>query len=842
MSIRHCIVGVIVSVSASAPLAAQTPDIEFFEAKIRPVLAQKCYGCHNSKMPAPKGSLVLDTKEGLLKGGASGPALVPGKPAESRLIKVLTYSDPLAQMPPSGKLPDTVLADFEQWIARGAADPRASVPALASASPQYKGMSLEEGRKWWAFQPVAAVPAPKAAAANGWPKTKIDNFVLAKLQEKKLAPSTQADRRTLVTRAYVDLLGYKPTFEEVQAFVNDRSPNAYEKLIDRLLASPHYGERWARRWMDVARYAEDNPTSEATNPPYPFAWRYRDWIIEALNADMPYDRFIKLQLAADLMPGTTRADMRALGYVGAAPVYHTDRRLSGEVIGGLVTDDWDDRIDAVSRGVLGISAACARCHDHKFDPITQKDYAALMGVFASTLRAERPMFAVDPKVEQRYMWLQRQLFDLAYSINLLGNEGTTFTNGAEKRVKWQAEMAAFKAEATALLEKYPQLLQSLDKFWNPPRRGGGPPPAAAAPPRLGQPARLQARYAVAVPVPQPPARGRGQGGSTEPYVNAVFEAAQYVDASDPSYTYLVYKPGEARDMPVFKAGNYAAPGEIVPRGFPAVLAKGDTRFKQGSGRLELAERIFSDTPGLAARVIVNRAWGWHFGRPLVATPSDFGTQGDKPTHPELLDDLAARFIEHGWSLKWLNKEIMLSAAYQQSSNPREDGLKADEANALLWRQNPRRLDAEAYRDTLVRVGRHAQRRDGRSVRAMSTATRFTGARFTGASAAARPPQVLALYDFPEATQTAPDRDVTTTTLQQIFMMNSAFIQNLAEAAAKTAARATGEAEQIAVLYRRILARDPTVPEMKSAMEYLSKGTLQRYAQVLLATNEEIFLP
>ena len=482
MSIRHCIVGLIMSVSASTPLAAQTPDIEFFETKIRPVLAQKCYGCHNSKMPAPKGNLVLDTKEGMLKGGVSGPAIVPGRPAESRLITALSYTDPLAQMPPSGKLPEAVLADFQQWIARGAADPRAAAPATAAAV-QYKGMSLDEGRKWWAFQPVAAHPAPKAAA-NGWPKTKIDNFVLAKLQEKKLAPSPQADKRTLVTRAYVDLLGYKPTFEEVQAFLNDRSPNAYEKLIDRLLASPHYGERWARRWMDVARYAEDNPTSEATNPPYPFAWRYRDWIIEALNAGMPYDRFIKLQLAADLMPGTTRADMRALGYVGAAPVYHTDRRLSGEVIGGLVTDDWDDRIDAVSRGVLGISAACARCHDHKFDPITQKDYAALMGVFASTLRAERPMFEVDPKVEQRYMWLQRQLFDLAYSINLLGNEGTTFTNGAEKRAKWTAEMAAFKAEATALLEKYPQLLQSLDKFWNPPRRGGGPPPRL--PPRRRQ--------------------------------------------------------------------------------------------------------------------------------------------------------------------------------------------------------------------------------------------------------------------------------------------------------------------------------------------------------------------
>ena len=838
MSIRRCIVGLAIAISASTSVSAQTPEIEFFEAKIRPVLVQKCYGCHNSKMPAPKGSLVLDSREGLLKGGVSGPALVPGKPAESRLMTALSYTDPLAQMPPSGKLPETVLADFEQWIARGAADPRASVPAVAAAQ-QYKGMSLEEGRKWWAFQPVAAVPAPKPSAVNGWPKTKIDNFVLAKLQEKKLAPSPQADRRTLVTRAYVDLLGYKPTFEEVQAFLNDKSPNAYEKLIDRLLASPHYGERWARRWMDVARYAEDNPTSEATNPPYPFAWRYRDWIIEALNADMPYDRFVKLQLAADLMPNSTRDDMRALGYVGAAPIYHHDLRLSGDVIGTFLTDDWDERIDAVSRGVLGVSMACARCHDHKFDPITQKDYYALMGVFASTVRVERPMFDVDPKIEERYMWLQRQLFDLAYSINLLGNEGTTFTNGAEKAVKWKAEMESLKTEATTLLNRYPQLVQSLEKYWNPPRRGGPPPAAAAAPAVAGAKPAVVAAPPPAPPVP--PARGRGPQGSTEPFANAVFEAAQYVDASDPTYTFIIYKPGEARDMPLLKAGNYAAPGEIVPRGFPAVLAKGDTALKQGSGRLELANRIFTDSPGLAARVIVNRAWGWHFGRPLVATASDFGTQGDKPTHPQLLDDLAARFIEHGWSLKWLNKEIMLSAVYQQSSNPRDDGLKVDEANTLLWRQNARRLDAEAYRDTLVRSAGLLDEEMGGVSGDLDSETFYRRAIY-GRISRARAPQVLALFDFPDATQTAPDRDVTTSTLQQIFLMNSEFIQNLAQAAAKTAAAATGEAEQIGMLYRRVLARDPTAAEMKSAMEYLRKGTLQRYAQVLLATNEEIFLP
>ena len=325
-------------------------------------------------------------------------------------------------------------------------------------------------------------------------------------------------------------------------------------------------------------------------------------------------------------------------------------------------------------------------------------------------------------------------------------------------------------------------------------------------------------------------------------MNAVFEAAQYVDASDPSYTFISYKPGEVRNMPVLKAGNVAAPGEIVPRGFPAVLAKDpDTTFKQGSGRLELADRIFTDAPGLAARVMVNRVWAWHFGKGLVGTPSDFGTQGEKPTHPELLDDLAARFIEHGWSLKWLNKEIMLSAAYQQSSNPRADGIQVDEANALLWRQNPRRLDAEAFRDTLTRSAGVLNLTMGGVPGDVDQDTYYRRAIY-GRVSRARSPQVLALFDFPEATQSAPGRDITTSTLQQIFLMNGSFIQNLAEAAAKSASTATGDAEQVAMLYRKILARNPTPDEVKSALAYLQKGTLQRYAQVLLSTNEEIFLP
>jgi hypothetical protein len=828
--VRHCLIGLVFVGVTASPVLAQAPDAAFFEAKIRPVLAQNCYGCHNSTMVAPKGGVILDTKEGLHA------VLVPGKPAASRIVAVLSYADPVVQMPPRGKLTDAILADITKWIADGAVDPRVAPAAGATVSVQYKGMSLEDGRKWWAFQPVAVVAAPKVASAHGGLNNKIDNFVLAKLAEKNLQPSPRADKRTLVTRAYVDLVGYKPNFREVQAFVGDKAPDAYGKLVDRLMASPQYGERWGRHWMDVARYAEDNPTSEATNPGYPFAWRYRDWIVEAVNADMPYDRFVKLQLAADLMPDAKRDDMRALGYLGAAPIYHHDLRLSGDVIGGFLTDDWDERIDAVSRGLLGVSIGCARCHDHKFDPFTQKDYYALMGVFASTVRVERPMFPIDPKVEQRYMLSQREMFDMAYSINLLANEGSTFTNGAEKGAKWKAMLADMKAQAISAFAAYPQLIASLEKFWTP-RARAAPAPAKVIPVALVQGAAKAA-------TPAPPVRaGRGDGSSTAPYMNAVFDAAQYVDASDPTYTFITYKPGEAREMPVLRAGNYASPGAMVPRGFPAVLAKGDVTFKQGSGRLELANRIFSDSPGLAARVIVNRVWAWHFGRGLVNTPSDFGTQGEKASHPELLDDLAARFIAHKWSLKWLNKEIMMSATYQQSSRPRADGLAADEANALLWRQNPQRLDMEAFRDTLVRAAGVLDTKMGGVPGDLDSDAYYRRAIY-GRVSRARSAQMQALFDFPSPVQTAPDRDVTTSTLQQIYLMNSAFVKNLSDAAVKNsaAAKGAGQKQQVAALYRQVLSRDPTPAEMASALAYLQKGTLPRYAQVLLSTNEEIFLP
>ncbi len=803
---------------AGAPLLAQDPA--FFESKIRPVLAEKCYACHSSKLSSPMGGLAMDTKAGLAKGGVLGHEIVPGKPADSRLLQALRYTNAQLQMPPTGKLPDSVIADFETWIASGAADPRTDAPAGAAAAPAYKGMSIADGRKWWAFQPVAELPLPRVKK-TAWVKTKTDRFILAKLEHAKLPPSPPAMPRELVERLYVDLLGFKPTYEEVEEYATNRDPHAYETLVDKLLASPHYGERWGRHWMDVARFAEDNPTGEATNPGYPTAWRYRDWIIDAINADMPYDRFVKLQLAADEIPGVSRDDLRALGYLGAAPVYHKDQRLSYEVIYGFMTDDWDERVDAVSRGILGMTVACARCHDHKFDPIPTKDYYALAGVFASSMRAERPTFDLDPKVEERFLWVQRRLFDLRYSADLLTNEASTVVGAKDRVDKWKAEIESLHQEMEGLRDTYPQLVQHLQRYWTfpPPRQPGAPNTGGGG----GR-------------------RGGPNAAAREPFFNSLYDAAQFADGSDDHYTFINYKPGQARDLPVMPHGNVTADGPPEPRHFLTVLSKGDTTFHHGSGRVDLADSIFSDGAPLAARVIVNRVWAWHFGKGLVATPSDFGVQGEKPTHPELLDDLAARFIAHGWSLKWLNREIVLSAVYRQSSHPRADGEAADSVNNLLWRMNPRRIDIESFRDSLLRsAGKLSDEMHGPSEEADSL-TNFRRTVYARISRA-RMNGLLREYDFPDPIQTASSRDLTITSLQQLFLMNSPWVHNLAGALADAVKTEPDTPAQIRTLYRKILSRDPSAHEMELAAAYLEKTpALEQYAQILLSTNEEIFWP
>ena len=778
-------VGTLAAVLASTVVghaADPSPDkagVAFFEQKIRPVLVKHCYGCHSGRAKKLEGKFRLDSRKLIRKGGETGPAVVPGKLASSLLLAAIRYES--LEMPPGGKLSNRVIADFETWIKLGAPDPRDKAPAIKDSGKQ-TGMTFENARNWWSFQPAKSHPLPKTRQAR-WARRRLDHFVLARLESHRLEPSPPATRRTLLRRLKLDLLGLPPTQQEIAEFQADRRPDATVRLVDRLLESRHYGERWGRHWLDVARWAEDNPTSEATNRPHPDAWRYRDWVIEAINADLPYDQFLVMQLAADLLPDFKRSDLRALGYLGTAPTYHKDPRLSKTVIETIASDDWDERVDALSRGLLGLTVACARCHRHKFDALTQEDYYSLAGVFASNWKVKRPLIELTAQEERRVIWAQDRIWRLEVAIRLKQDPATPST---------PKEIEAMKAEVATL-----KLTPFLDA----------------------------------------------------PATHAVYDAAVFIDASDPDFTWMDFRIGQHRDLPVFLRGNVATPGPITPRRFLKVLSR-DHRprpFGRGSGRLELARSITTTAAPLAARVFVNRAWGWHFGRPLVTTASDFGAQGSIPSHPELLDDLAATFIKHGWSLKWLHREILLSATYGQSSRLRPDTAAADPVNRWLWRFTPRRVDFETWRDSILAVtgsldtsllGPSHDIADPKNLR-----------RTMYASVSRREVSpLMRLYDFPDVAQHVPGREITTTPLQQLFVFNSPFFISQATVLARSVDAAANDSVNIETLYRRVFARKPSPRETAVATQFLSarrkthpQTTWADYCQALLATSELIFV-
>ena len=801
-------------------LNAQSDNSEFFEKKIRPVLADNCYSCHASSMKSPKGGLVLDTKAGLLRGGVSGAAVVPGNPQQSLLLRAITQRDLNLKMPPGDKLSDAVIADFEKWIAMGAPDPR--VDNITTAT-KVSGIDFVKGKQWWSFQPLMEKAAPTVKQVS-WGKSKIDGFILAQLEQNKIKPSPEADARTLILRAYLDLTGLKPTYEEIEKFANDKDPKRYEKLIENLLASPRYGERWGRNWLDVARYGENGDTG-GNRQAYPYAWRYRDWVIESVNNDLPYDKFIKQQLAADLMPGTSRNDLRALGYLGMSPSEWKEKKLSKELIDNLLLEEWDERVDAVGRGMLGLSVACARCHDHKFDPISQKDYYALAGVFASTSPAIRPLREIDPSLETKYLSARHRVSELNGLLGFLTEEKTLDQSIAKPKAEAsRIEMAKLKEEMKAIQEQYPELAESVIRIG-----------AARREPNAGKTKPDPAVVAAA-------AAKRAAEEAKAPFINAVHDAAMDSDGSYSDYTPLIIKPGAARNLPVFGRGNSSAPGEIVPRHFLTVLTKNPNEvFKRGSGRLELAEKILTDAAPLSARVIVNRVWGWHFGKHLVRTPSDFGDRGDKPTHPELLDDLAARFVSNGWSMKWLHREILLSSTYRQASKPRADAVAIDEGNNLLWRMNPRRMDAESLRDSLLNAAGILKLEmfgPSQDLDAADNSRRTVYGRINRGKTS----DILKLYDFPNPFQHSPARGMTITPLQELFVLNSPFIKNLSTTLAKSVEAEVDNLARVKILYRKILSRDPSAAENKFALNYLSNASVEQFAQVLLATNEDVFWP
>lgn len=636
----------------------------------------------------------------------------------------------------------------------------------------------------WSFEPLREHVLPEVERA-GWPKRRIDSFLLASMETEGLNPAPEADGRTLARRLSFHLRGLPPTLEEVASFeiaFGQDGDAAVSAQVDAWLASPHYGERWARHWLDLARYTDVTASwLESTAS----AWLYRDWVVQAFNEDLGYDEFIKRQLAVDLMPGRDPEENAALGFLGLSPTYWKELQLPPEIIKGTVADEWEERVDALGRTFLGLTLGCARCHDHMSDPVTARDYYAIAGVFASVRLADRP--TLEPE-----LW----------------------TPVARAR----AEVAELEAEKKALGKKKP-----------------------APADRDEQVAEVERKIA-AIQAATPHYH--------VPMANGVEEAALFVKPKDDGKhgTKLDFVGGQSRDLPLHLRGDPNQVGEIIPRGFLSAFpsVNGEVRrFSEGSGRRELAEAIVTEAAPLAARVFVNRIWRHHFGNGLVGTPSEFGNAGERPTHPALLDDLAARFVEGGWSVKWLHREILTSAAWRQAATHRESEVN-DPENRLLSRMPRRRLEIEAWRDAmLVASGELDRQLGGEPVDLTAPSNRRRT--IYGKIHRRDLDPMLRLHDFPDPTAHSPKRPETTTPLQLLFTLNSPFVEGRAKAlGSELAAVEESGGDPVVMVYGRLFQRVPSSREREAATAFLegkdgSGKSWAEYAQVLLGSNEFLFL-
>ncbi|WP_165219700.1 PSD1 and planctomycete cytochrome C domain-containing protein [Aquisphaera insulae] len=867
--------------------AGDEAQAEFFESKVRPILVARCLECHGEKKQ--KGGLRLDSPQAMRTGGDTGPAVVADDPMHSPLIEVIRHEGAV-KMPPKGKLEAAEILALTEWVKRGAPWPATDLPVRTQASSSGQAVS-EADRDFWAFRPVRNVALPAVKATN-WPRSTIDAFILARLEEKGLRPSPQADKRTLLRRVTFDLIGLPPTPEEVEAFVRDESPEAFARVVDRLLASPHYGERWGRHWLDVARYGEDQAHSFKPRL-YPNGFRYRDWVANAFNQDMPYDRFILEQVAGDVLDEPGRIGrLAALGFFALGPVYYGDPKKLDQV---------DDRIDTMTRGLLGLTVACARCHDHKYDPIPTSDYYALAGVFLSTEYEEVP--AAPREQVQAYDAAQAAIEAKSRAIEFLLQHQSARIRAAET-VRYV--VAALQLRAS--------------------RPGDGRAAARQVAKREGlDPGRLerwvglldrskdQARVADLIRAANPGA-GKADAESRRSvlpaatafhsHLQAVLgrrEAGTAIDAMDAALLVALFgekgplavdldriekelPPDSAaklarlraehdrlrKDAPpiypvvhtlkdsekpvdtnVLVRGNPATPGPKVPRHFLSILGGNSAPFASGSGRLELARAIASPSNPLTARVMVNRIWQHHFGRGLVRTTSNFGNLGERPSHPELLDHLAHTFMAGGWSMKALHREILLSAVYQQDSRVDARGDEVDPENTLLWRMNRRRLEVEAWRDAVLAVSGRLDPAVGGPSRSLDD---LGNRRRTYYAAVSRHDlaTILRLFDFPDPNITGAERTRTTVPLQGLVILNDEFLVDGARAlAGRIRDSARDDDERIRGAYELLYGRPATERERRIGRAYLSAadrdwaandlGRLERYSQALLGTNEFVFI-
>lgn len=944
-----------------------TPDqVKFFEAKIRPVLSKSCYRCHSLAEGRSKGDLTLDTKLGWQKGGKSGAALVPGSPDQSLLIQAVRYDDPDTQMPPpekGDKLSSQQIADLEAWVKMGAPDPRTAAAPHRDISKISDGLSesmRDSVKTHWAYQPVVSPPVP-AVKDTTWSKTPVDQFILAKLEEKNMKPSPAADKRTLIRRATFDLIGLPPSPKEVLDFVNDNSPGAYAKVVDRLLASPQYGERWGRYWLDVARYADTRgEVKKDNNTLNPFAWTYRDYVIKALNADRPYNLFIKDQLAADLMPSvkTQPGTLAALGFL-----------TGGDHFQGNRNDIINDQIDVVCKGFLGTTVSCARCHDHFFDPVPTRDYYSLYGVFNScTEPDELPVISEpkDKKAEEAYLADRKALEAKGYAIIDRGMRqmATKFNTHAEtyllamdkmKGGKGPAEGSSLEAikqggltqediqEAQRAIQSQALLKATADAADDkmtmdaktgttvaakiqapavPPGKGERRKAAGQAMRRSENPVFSLWRELARLPITAFAERSAdviarhtdpANAASINPLIAEAFRGkkvdsleaaakiyAQVFQMAETAYAteYPVWKKSAAvsaifpglhnpqleqirtavfnskpflslplDEMPrnlgkelqnpiaginreisamdlahpgamgranvlvdakiansrVMIRGEAKSPGPVVPRQFLEFLEPDRKPFPaDSSGRLELAEAIADNHNPLTPRVLVNRVWLHHFGEGFVSTPDDLGVMSEAPSHRELCDWLAAKFMEDGWSLKKLHKLIMTSAVYQQASDPNPVYAKIDPFNRLLWRANVRRLDFEALRDSFLAIGGKIDLTMFGHPMNIETEPYSPRRTIYGFVDRLNMAEFMKNFDMANAQLPTGRRHETIVPQQALFRMNSLLVIEQARNVVERPEfkKATTDLERIRVLYEIIYQRWPRPEEVKIAEAFL----------------------
>jgi hypothetical protein len=796
-----------------------------FEDEIRPLLAERCFRCHGPELGQVEGGFRMAGRAGFLAGGNHGPALVPGDPSASRLITAVHYQDRYLRMPPDGKLGDQDIARLEQWIALGAPWPNYDGPALERGQ---QGLDVEAGRSWWAFRPVTrpAVPALQDESAAAGP---IDAFVLAPLEAQRLAPNPIADDRTLIRRLYLDVLGVPPTYEEVERYASDVRPERWEELVDSVLARPEYGERLARRWFDLVRYAQTNGYERDTEKP--LAWRYRDWVIRAFAEDLPYDRFLMLQLAGDELPDSGDDSLVATGFYRVGPWDdEPDDAQQAEF------DELDDVVRAISEGMLGVTLGCARCHDHKFDPFPQEDYYSLLAFLRGVRRFETPEHSLDSAV-------LRPLDPTAADLERWRRDQRAALQEVEAQVA-SIEAGVKRAYVEAHLDEQPAHV--IDAYRTPEGRRSRAQVAsvrsmlAKLPPfeRLAAEMSLAERREYLLLQQRKGVLETSYPGDLDWYL-AVSESGP-----EPVPTYLLER------------GRASTPGAVVPPRFVRVLCPSDgeavpeapTPSGESSGlRTELAEWIASPQNPLTARVIANRIWAALFGSGIVPTPNDFGRAGLPPTHPDLLDWLASALVDADWSLKALHREILLSAAYRRTSDTDNQlALDLDPANGWLWRQNLRRLEAEAVRDSLLSAagalvsGAPEQPEAQRGFFAPLSREALGGmsrpgcgwgrspaseqARRTVYGFAKRGIQVPLLEAFDLSNPNLPvgARPTTTTAAQALILLNNDFVNEQAAALARRVRDEAGDGLDLQVerAFQRVLARDPDAEEARICADYL----------------------